>query len=447
MPRSTAFLLPFFLGACASESSTPVQPPPPPSVPPEAVAWLRANAVQFSGTHLSLPHTDLAVLRGLIGDARVVALGENTHGTRDFFEMKARILRFLVEQMGFNAFLIEATWPESNRLDRYVRTGEGDSRTLLTGLYFWTWRTESVLEMIEWMRSHNAAGGGVGFYGFDMQYPGMALDNVIRYVADVDPARVPATRTRLDCLVRYANDAQGRFPTARYVDAGANFQRQCADSMRAEVTRMLASRATYVTASSVKEFELALQSLRVALQYHSMIVGEQSRDRSMAINTAWWVDHLGPHSKVVVWAHNFHVSTFPGAQGRWLRERFGNELVIVAFTHEFGDFMGVTQQGNTFTGLNRQTLDPVRTGSYEEYFGASSMPHFILDLRGRDLSSPATSWLLGPRWFRSIGCCFDPTRPDRYWAYVVLPEIFDAVIHIPQTRPTTILPAQYPTAF
>ena len=73
-----------------------------------------------------------------------MSLGENTHGTRDFFEMKARILRFLVEEMGFDAFAIEATWPESNRLDAYVRTGEGDPAELLSGLYFWTWNTESV---------------------------------------------------------------------------------------------------------------------------------------------------------------------------------------------------------------------------------------------------------------------------------------------------------------
>ena len=67
--------------------------------------------------------------------------------------------------------------------------------------------------MIEWMRSHNAAGGSVGFYGFDMQYPGMALHNVIEYVTEVDATSVPETRTRLDCMVRYANDPQGRFPT------------------------------------------------------------------------------------------------------------------------------------------------------------------------------------------------------------------------------------------
>jgi len=79
---------------------------------------------------------DLEPLRSLVGDARIVSLGEATHGTREFFLMKHRILRFLVERMGFTAFAIEATWPEANRLDRYVRTGDGDPAVLLSGLYF-----------------------------------------------------------------------------------------------------------------------------------------------------------------------------------------------------------------------------------------------------------------------------------------------------------------------
>ena len=234
------FLLAGACGGCGSETPTQMDPveSAPFGVPAEVTTWLNSTVVPFDGVHLSLPHDDMGVLRDLVGDARVVSLGENTHGTRDFFEMKARILRFLVEEMGFDAFMIEATWPESNRLDRYVRTGEGDPDVYLTGLYFWTWRTESVLEMIQWMRSHNDAGGSVGFYGFDMQYPGMALDNVIRYVADVDPAVVGETEARLDCLVRYSNDAWGLFPSVRYTEAGAAYQTECLDSLNAEGARL-----------------------------------------------------------------------------------------------------------------------------------------------------------------------------------------------------------------
>ena len=100
VPLVVAFLS---LAACGGDATTPVEAPAdpdPPPVPAEATAWIERNAIPFEGSHLSLPNSDIGFLRDIVGDARVVSLGENTHGTRDFFEMKARILRFLVEEMG-----------------------------------------------------------------------------------------------------------------------------------------------------------------------------------------------------------------------------------------------------------------------------------------------------------------------------------------------------------
>ena len=108
-------------------------------VAPEIVNWLQANGESFSTPQAGNGFADLQFLRDMIGDAKVVALGEATHGTREFFLMKHRILKFLVQEMGFNLFAIEASWPEANRLNEYVHTGVGDPAILLSGLYFWTW--------------------------------------------------------------------------------------------------------------------------------------------------------------------------------------------------------------------------------------------------------------------------------------------------------------------
>ena len=189
-------LLAFALGAaqgCEEPPVTPLADPVPPdssspsSPSSEITAWLDATAHPFEGTDLSLPHSDIQFLRDIVGDARIVALGENTRGTRDFFEMKARVLRFLVEEMGFTALAMQVNGPEATRIDSYVRTGAGDPERLLSGLYRWWWNTESVLETIEWMREHNAAGGDVGFAGFDMLYPGMPLHNIRQFLHAVDP--------------------------------------------------------------------------------------------------------------------------------------------------------------------------------------------------------------------------------------------------------------------
>ena len=249
----TALLL-LLSAACGQDTPASPAAPGSPSSPPaptaeptpaEIGAWLDANAHPFEGSHLSLPHDDLEFLRDLVGDARVVALGENTHGARDFFEMKARILRFLVEEMGFDTFAIEATWPESLRLDRYVRTGEGDPAMLLAGLYFWTWNTESVLEMIEWMRDHNEGGGEVGFHGVDLKFPGMALHLVREYFGLVAPDRLDFISGKLDCLTRFANGPTGRFPRTRYDDETDAYRAECGASLEEARAVLVENREPY----------------------------------------------------------------------------------------------------------------------------------------------------------------------------------------------------------
>ena len=436
--------------SCGGDATAPVDAPPdpePPPVPAEATAWIERNATPFEGSHLSLPNSDIGFVRDIVGDARVVSLGENTHGTRDFFEMKARILRFLVEEMGFDGFAIEATWPEANRLDNYVRRGEGDAAELLSGLYFWTWNTESVLEMIEWMRSHNEAGGSLGFYGFDMQYPGMALHNVLEYLGEVDPDRVAGVEAKLECLVRVANDPSGRFPDFRYADQTADYRAACGASLGEVRDSLVARQAGYEATGGADAFALALQSVRVAIQYHLMIAGDQSRDQSMAENTVWLHRQLGPASRIVLWAHNFHVSAQPGAQGGFLRRSYGDDMVIVGFSHEAGTFTAVRQRGSSYLGLDQLVLDAVRPLSYEHHLSTATAPRFFLDLRNRTAGDAGAAWLSSQRLFRAIGCCYNPDSPSSYWYQQPIAQWYDVLIHYEITRPTTVLPTQYPTSF
>src|SRR5262249_22262035 len=118
----------------------------------------------------------------------IVALGEATHGTSEFFTMKHRLTEFLASEMGFTLFAIEANMPEAYRVNQYVLTGKGDPKELLRGMYFWTWNTQEVLDMILWMRRFNESGKGrVQFLGFDMQFGKVAEANVRAFVAELDP--------------------------------------------------------------------------------------------------------------------------------------------------------------------------------------------------------------------------------------------------------------------
>jgi erythromycin esterase len=411
----------------------------------ERLQRLATQVIRFDGTHLDMPHDDIEALRRIVGDARVVALGENTHGTRDFFEMKARMLRFLVEEMGFDALAMEATWPEANRLDEYVRHGIGDAAALLSGLYFWTWRTESVLEMIEWMREHNAAGGDVGFYGFDMQYPGMAMWNVQRYVEVVD-ADVAGDVARLyACLAPHANGPNGFVPGREHYELlAAETRERCNASIRQVGELLEARRGAYLARSTPDEFALAARSARVVEQFAEGAAEPGSRDAAMAENAIWLQERLGDDARLVLWAHNLHVANRASAMGSDLRAHYGDDLVIVGFTHGTGTF---TARGPASFDPYTHQLTMIFPGSYEEYFSELGIPRFILDFRGRDYSGLSPDAWLWSRYSRAIGSGYDGGHAEGFWAVQDLPWMYDVIVHVQTTRATTLLPRTWPATF
>ncbi len=415
-------------------------------VPAAATTWLRREAHPFATAEPDGDLSDLAFLRDLVGDARVVSLGEGTHGTREFFRMKHRILRYLVEEMGFTAFAIEGSWPEANRIDDYVRTGLGDPASLLSGLYFWTWDTEAVLDMIAWMRDSNRSGTPVGFYGFDMQFPGMAITNVERFVDRVAPDATAEVGARLACLAKDANAPDGT-SQSRYANETASYQ----DACRADVERvydLLASRSAALAAAGGEQaLATALRSARIVVQYEAMASGNGSRDAFMAENALWLLDRLGPGARIVLWAHNGHVKTSGQSMGQYLSDALGDDLVTLGFAFGSGSFNAVLATGSGYAGLQAHTVSDVPPLSYEDYFRSAGLPRFVLDLRGRSGAAPDEAWLQGPRLLRSVGAVFDPGRPFSFFYDVSLPHDFDAVVWFRSTQASRILPFDPPPTF
>jgi len=187
------------------------------------VDWIRSHAVLLKTTEAGNGFDDLRPLRALIGQARIVSLGEATHGSREFFQMKHRMLEYLASELGFTIFSIEANMPEAYRLNDYVLEGNGDPAQLLRGMYFWTWDTEEVLAMIRWMRAFNQSGKGrIQFTGFDMQTPNVAATIVREFTArydapfvnGVDEARRMSETSNANGATAFGV-ATGSFPASR----------------------------------------------------------------------------------------------------------------------------------------------------------------------------------------------------------------------------------------
>ncbi|HSM35769.1 MAG TPA: erythromycin esterase family protein [Longimicrobiales bacterium] len=395
-----------------------------------AGAWIAQNAIPLTTAEAGHGFADLEPLREVIGDARIVALGEATHGTREFFQLKHRMLEFLVTELGFDVFAIEATLPEALNVNRYVLTGEGDPARALAGMYFWIWDTEEVLELIRWMRRYNADPRHerkVSFYGVDMQSAPMAARVVVDYLRSVDPAAAAAADTALDPLADpyLAGDAGG-WPAPQ--------KQTLLSSIRDLEARFDSRRAEYVAQSSATRWDLARRHLHVLGQTVDMRTrtdASWARDSAMASNLAWALEREGAESKAVLWAHNNHVGTQPGTTGWQLRKWFGDALRTVGFAFERGEFQARDLER---MGLLRAfRVEPGPSGSLDGQLAATGFPLAALDLRGIPEAGPASRWLDAPQLTRTLGSGYSEEHPEWYWHRVRARELYDALLFVRET--------------
>lgn len=387
------------------------------------IQWLKTNAIPFDTTEPNDSFEDLMPLKGIIGNARIVALGEATHGTHEFFQMKHRMLEFLVEEMGFNTFAMEANWPEANLINDYVHTGKGDPAEVLRG-YSADGDTQEVLDMIEWMWAYNENPSNtrkISFYGFDINYDQMAKDNVTQYMQKVDPQAAKQIAGDYSC-----------YPGASIA---------CQKKLQAVYDWLDQHQADYSAKSSAGEFSLALQSARVVIQSQDFSSNNNNgliRDRYMAENVKWVLNQAGPAAKIVLWAHNGHVGMSAEenfqTMGDHLRKQYGNQMVVFGFLFYQGSFNACGT-----TTLHSFSVGEPPINSYESFFHAASLPRFFLDLRSVKAGAAASDWLLTPHPFRQIGSCYQPNVMQSGFETAALASVFDVVVYFQDTSPSLLL--------
>ena len=291
---------------------------------PAELEWLRKNAIAFKTDRAESGFDDLQPLKALVGGARIVGLGEATHGTAEFFRMKHRLVEFLASEMDFTYFAIEANMPEAYRVNEYVLHGKGNPKALLRGMYFWTWDTQEVLDMILWMRKFNESGKGrIQFLGFDMQTAAVAAENARAFVAVVDPAFAKTAAEAYDGLDKVigqaqAGDASQKSFAAKAVTGLSNVAKKA--RVDAVLKHMEEARGRYLEKKPAAQVDWAIQNARVAAQAARLMVassleGSAHRDRCMAGQRATTDLHAQARtdSKIVLWASL--TATSPGP--RW----------------------------------------------------------------------------------------------------------------------------------
>jgi erythromycin esterase-like protein len=398
---------------------------------------------------------DYDALLDLIGDARFVLLGEATHGTHEFYEQRARITERLIGEKGFTAVAVEADWPDAYRVNRYVRAegGDVDAVGALGGFRrfpSWMWRNDDVVHFIDWLRAYNDARPGAartGFYGLDLYSLFTSMEEVLRYLQQVDPAGAEEARKRYACFDHYGDDSQ-QYAYAAGLGSSESCQREVVATLE-QIQQRAAADMQRDGIGASDAFFYAQQNARLVKNaeeyYRTMFRGRVSswnlRDRHMAETLDALAEHLaqtrGVPAKVVVWEHNSHVgdarATEVGRLGEWTvgelaRKRYGDDAFLVGFSTYDG---WVTAASDWDGPAERKQVRPALAGSYEDLFHQTGLGNFMLPLRPR---SAARDALLEARLQRAIGVLYLPrTERQSHYFSARLPHQFDAMIHIDTT--------------
>lgn len=382
--------------------------------------WLNKNIIPITYVTAENGLEDLRPLNKLIGDARIVELGECTHGSSEIFSMKHRMLEYLVKEKGFTIFSIEAEMAEAYKLNEYIIRGEGDAKKLLAGMYFWTWNTQEVLNMIEWMKKYNeTAQKKIMFTGFDMQIPILSIKIVRNYA-----------NTHLKTLLPIINS----YDTI-YVDNNRRkeVKKETADYLLQNAKIIIDSLNDLHKNSSDTAFQWALQNAKILWEYASMRKGSISRDESMTQNVNWILEQ-NPDAKLVIWAHDDHIRKamkFIKPMGYYLDKNFVTQMIAIGFSTEEGTYTAVSRKDRKYTGLDSgNVLIPPCVKDIEYYFKDTKADNFIVDFRMAKQDEQSNKWISEKIEMRDIGAI----AVDKYqFTDVHLNNDFDMIIFLKRT--------------
>lgn len=361
--------------------------------------WLRAHAVSDIGT--------------LVGDARVVALGDATHGTHETYAAKAAFTPELVAN-GFRTIAFEAPYAEFAKLDAYVVDGTGDPRALLALSRYWFWDTNEILDIIEWARAQNASGltPPIHIAGVDPTEPVTAAAVVIAFLRTVDPAAAESAERDYGCLHKSGG--------------GSDRCRAMVESVRALV-------APYANDEILHAARVVEQGQRVLAR------GTTARDEAMAENILWLA---GETNKVIVFGHNEHWGrtdyrlvdpVLVRSAGAAIADALGDAYFVIGSTILDGTFLAIEYTPDLHGTIHAQIMTAPSPDDYAVLFAQANVDSMLIPMR-----VPLPAWLSGTHRMRIAGSGV----LSRDQATLDLPADFsakyDAVLYIRRSTPTAL---------
>ncbi|MGH7582010.1 MAG: erythromycin esterase family protein [Gemmatimonadales bacterium] len=413
-----------------------------------AVETVRRAARELSGDR-----SDFDPVVAAAGAAHLVLIGEASHGTHEFYRVRAEITRRLIAEHGFNAVAVEADWPDAWRINRYVRglgadVDAGEALQDFQRFPRWMWRNADVLDFVGWLRGFNdplPEPQRAGFYGLDLYSLHASIDAVLRYLAAADPDAATRARARYSCFDRFGEDLQ-----AYGYATSLGLAPSCEAEAIAQLVelRRSAGRAGIEPGNGSDDGFFVEQNARLIANaeryYRAMFAGHVD---SWNLRDGHMVETLGAliaflrrrfaQPRVIVWAHNSHLGDARATDraragehnvGQLVREQYGSAAYLLGFSTYTGT---VTAASDWDAPAERMAVRPALEQSYEALLHHAGGPNLLLTFDRGDLAQA----LEHPRLQRAIGVVYRPaTERQSHYYHVRLPAQFDALLHYDRTR-------------
>jgi erythromycin esterase len=415
----------------------------PPAVEGAIVPWLQQKAIPLRHVEFGNGFEDLQPLKQALKDVKILGLGEATHGTREFFQVRHRLLEFLVTEMGFNGFTIEASYAASQAINEYVLHGTGDLATVLTEQGYVAWDTEEFTEMLAWMQSYNQGVSDekkIRFYGLDVWNNEVGRKQVLGYLRKVAPEIVGGTESFFQVFSR----EEAKWPN-RLDERAQEAMLPLLLHLQDLIGFLIAHRETLISRSSPAEFDQALQYVHVMKQWlmnntaalQLPGVGSSIRSVFMAENLIYLADRAGQEAKFVVWAHNGHVAkrgrNIGMNMGQHLRTKYGDAYYAFGLEFNEGSFQHrLWLADNSLGNLGESSLPPAPTGSFPWFMSRANVGNAILNLRTEVADPVVNRWLQAPQQMHVVGWVYpggDALQFVNAWTY-------DGIVFIGKTTST-----------
>lgn len=376
------------------------------------------------------------LMSNYLKEKRIIAFGEATHGTHEFFKMKHTFVKYLVKEHGFRLFGMETHF-SAYLLNDYINRKDNDLAKVLKNIYL-IYGTQEVVDLINWMREYNDSveeDKKIIFYGIDSQHIGYLMPELINYIKKVDPEYTIELESRL-----------------KYFQGKLKFHRRLVylKNLKKIERHIETRREQYIKLSSTKEYKIALKlthNLKDAVKT-SAVINKYSgkslsiRDEAMAENVNWLLDYEGAESKIILWAHNAHIqkTKFNGKKkdpyhmGMELKKRFGDRYYAVGFEFDKGSFHAVNfTNGAKFEACTVTNED---SSSFAALFKEITYPCFFIDFA----SLQNTEYYKKLENVTSIRCVGVDFSGEKFsFKKLDVKNAFDALIFIKNTSPSKIL--------